>query len=828
MFFEKCKEELPVDRSCQTVRLTQFLLPGCFDRPDAATLPEGYHAILPPQILTRTTGSQSDPADVERDVQRRFDRVKKQLPTTRALAEGRLPDPRSHERDVDGMRKALTSADPKLCVAEIPDEKLYERYLAHIETVQGREIRRVGNALHRAGFLHAPIQTESDLLEAVKAVNYPDAVQPLSTRFPLVAFCAIWEQSWCPRGYARGELINSISLAPGEELTLEMHTWTKETFKSERELAVESEVTLTNNVTARDHLEVVGKLATQSSFGANSNVNITIPIEGIPLGIGGGLDAETVLNTALDTTVQRTTESTTEAASALRSERKLRIEVARETGREEKQLRKVANANRCHTLNVHYFEVLSQYEVRTELVDIVPCVLLETPIDPITVDWVLCHEHILKRGLLSRLFLQGFEAAKALATHEKLEEANEESALQTDPLPPIPSTSPIELEMRNHRDAITRAYTTLVDTLSENETSRGALLQAVVELDLVSMGAAVADLLEDLPKLLALGILRLNPTATNALDGLVSPGTGVSGLESVRNFFSSVTPRDFKHINPMGTAAGKALDAIGIPSEVSDLLLWTWPEILDIVRDDCGLYVAVKAAHRRLSELQPAVVGPDVGRRAAAEFESEASKLLDPPRSISRAQLAGAEVEFDRLRCHIEEHRIHYFQLVWDSLSVSEGWRRLYPMLDCLLERRPIGFVDRRAAYPVQYEEPLRSAFPIDETAQPSLKVFLEELKEKFRARTKSVAKVDLPTLGTVAEAQLGSCEACESYIVESRRVDIRQQDAKAAVDEAKAQLDKVEAARREKRLVAEPPDLTDPIEQPRGELYVNLRESGQ
>jgi hypothetical protein len=93
---------------------------------------------------------------------------------------------------------------------------------------------------------------------------------------------------------------------------------------------MESEASVSNRLTARDHLEVVSKLAAESSMGVNAKVEVSIPVKGVPIGVGAGSNTSSTFSSVMETTAQRTVESTTEAASALRSQRKIRIEVARE------------------------------------------------------------------------------------------------------------------------------------------------------------------------------------------------------------------------------------------------------------------------------------------------------------------------------------------------------------------------------------------------------------------------------------------------------------------------------------------------------------------
>lgn len=61
-----------------------------------------------------------------------------------------------------------------------------------------------------------------------------------------------------------------------------------------------------------------------------------------------------------------------------------------------------------------------------------------------------------------------------------------------------------------------------------------------------------------------------------------------------------------------------------------------------------------------------------------------------------------------------------------------------------------------------------------------------------------------MPTHGTVLEAMLGECDACDDFIQQSRLLDLRTNEAKTRQEEA-------EARRRELRLEATPPDLSPP-----------------
>lgn len=790
VYLDNCDDILPLDRLCHTVRFSQFLLPGCLAK-DAGKMPGHHYAIVQPQYLGLETKEELSDEHVKETVEKELQRIERHMPITRDLREGKLPDPNG-KVDVTEMRRTLAKRAPNLCAVELNDEEVGKHYQGFIQRAQRQEMKRILAPLRRYSIVSGQVASFDDFRYAITETLFPSPFQPLKSLFPHFAFCLVFEQEWCHKGYTRGERINSIGLAPGEELTLEVHSWTKEHFKSERELAVEAEMTLSNRLTARDHLEVASKIATQTNYGSNANVNVTIPVEGIPIGIGAGTNLGVALNTAIDTTAQRTTESTNEAVNTLKSQRKLRIEEARETGREEKQLRKVANTNRCHTLNIHYFEVLSNFEVTLKLVDVVPCVLLSMPQDVVIPAWVLCHEHILKAVLLDKVFLPGFEAAKTLETEAALERIEEESP---PPLPPNAPTAPTnrhEEEMQRHRQAILDAFNCLLENEEDAEDDIDQLGECGI--NIFCIVSELGDLASRLPKLIYSGLLRVNSSAFNALNRLRRDQNTAPALEAIRNFFASVTPRDYQY-NIIASTLAEALDQIGIPEAIVNVMIDGG--LIAYVDDDCGLYVAVKAAYERLQNLEAALRSADLEQQAATTFEEGAASpvFAEPEAPISRLARAEAEVEFNRLKCHIEENRTHYFTAIWSRTTIGLRRSTLFPQLECLLQRTPIGFVEDKAAYPITHREMFERWFKFAE---------LEDIKKRWAARSSEVLKVSLPTPGLIAEATVGQCCACEDYIVESRLIDLRQRGALASQEEA-------EAKRREKRIEAGQLEPFDP-----------------
>src|SRR5262249_29687441 len=156
----------------------------------------------------------------------------------------------------------------------------------------------------------------------------------------------------------------------------------------------------------RDTQEVVSELATESGskMGAKFSLNVPLGSSGATLGADLGGETTNQIRDSTKSTVSHTSERTEEAALTLKNLRKTRIEVARDTGKENKQTRVIVNTNRARSLNCNYFEVVANYFVQTRFVEYRPCILLPYRVLPVTRKWVLTHEFILRDALLDASF----------------------------------------------------------------------------------------------------------------------------------------------------------------------------------------------------------------------------------------------------------------------------------------------------------------------------------------------------------------------------------------------------------------------------------------
>ncbi len=629
------------------------------------------------------------------------------------------------------------------------------------------------------------------LAPALAAALDPVAAASLDGGDPVLALWARFEQRWVPQGYIRGELLASIGLAPGEQLQLEVHSWDKTTRRSETELLEESERRLSKKLTQRDSTDVVGEIAEQSSrkLSQDFRLGFELPTESGATVSGGGSsgnEAANALSNTLKNSASRAAERVAEASESLRSQRKLRIEVARDSGREERQTRTLANANRGHSLNCHYFEVLAAYRVETALRDVQACALLPIPRERVTRDWVLVHEDSLRASLRDPLFATGFDAARLLAVCARMEALRTAAAASADAAA-AGQVQPI-IEAFRTLDAAGRL---LVATLASDDCHAARLGGPAVLLGVVlwKMGSRRA-----LERALARAALEHWPATAQALGDLAASGGSAASAEALARRVDAAafsTPPSLAVLSDGLARLGAKL------GPVSTLLA----ALIGGSRlDDAGLATAVQ-------RVLPARGSGDAGNSGSSGHGGYSTGDDD---AYTRRERAAAEVEFERLRAHLELHWAHYQQAIWLGMNPDDRARWLAALgpITSHIDPRLLGFHGHKAIYAIRDPAVLAaSGLAPDLCAQLTKSITLPAAFE-----------LSLPTTGTTMEAHLGQCDACEDYIRDSRALELDR-------GRAEARQLAAEADRRERRLAAMPPLLEE--FEPRGAAALAVEVSG-
>lgn len=796
--------------------------------------------------------------------------LQEKIPILNQIKLGILPDPATRNRVEEKMQVLSLNSimTKKNSFSQEQVHKIYQQFIDNLEDEQNKLF--VNNI--------KPIiqMSQKDLLDIdklSKAISQSSIFQShlsYSLKYSVGLFVH-YEQFWRHLGYSRGELIKTLELSPGETVTLEYHYWDKSIIKNENELSTELELKSSSTLTQRDTKQLLDELTANNQLHLNGHEGGSIKIPDTPISLDAGVDGgiSSQLQPHVSNTINTTIESVVSTTNDFKQNRKVRIEETRDFGLENKQTRVVSNTNRCHTVQYNYFEIIANYEVATRLSTIRPCILLpyyvkceDKLVTAKNIDYkfILCQENVLKTALLDKLFLPGFEAAKKVASFNKVKELldGDFKPSNSSGTTPTSTLQNLEDEFDEYRKQITNDYNKIKESPKH-------FVQFANNLDLSKIDETITDVTDFIINLLnhpskAKHILyyislTLKNDAYNALKALKkSKDEKKSAERAMTDFFAKVDENDYQFQDPLSGEISKFFLSFGVPSDAADLLagilefflsvqaaaiagaiIGTLIEpgigtaigagigaavgaalelggssLLSSLRDDAGLHNDVEAAQSffKNTKLSPTGV---VNENLSSELPSSVTKTIAD--FVSLTDIADAEVELERLICHIKCNFEHYKQALWLSMGIDYRTELLIKTgYYNYVTNEVLGFVKGYVAFPLK-----NLAFFNKIIDVKRLLVNLETIQKESKEKS---AIITIPTSSTVITGQLGECDLCEDYIDKSRAADIRQQNAKAALDEAEIEYKKAktkvteqEVLRIAARLNSSPPDLSDPIE---------------
>ena len=208
-----------------------------------------------------------------------------------------------------------------------------------------------------------------------------------------------YRQRWNLLGYSRGELVQSVSLAPQQETTVE--------------------IIAAGDAAGQGPARVARQMAAGQSWRLDPDGDVVIPIRPVTMQDQKGLDFGDQLSDLNRSTHQLIQAATQKTSAWLKSGRKSQVV---EVG-QSRAGRRLHNPNLFQTLALDFFEVLASYRVQTDIVceQARLCVLTPSFL-PAQIDrsFILCYEGVLKDRLLSPVYLPGFEATHILAAYDRL------------------------------------------------------------------------------------------------------------------------------------------------------------------------------------------------------------------------------------------------------------------------------------------------------------------------------------------------------------------------------------------------------------------------
>lgn len=217
-----------------------------------------------------------------------------------------------------------------------------------------------------------------------------------------------FEIAWYPAGTALGELLNSITLAPCEQVNVAVVDWMR------RETAtVDRASEVRQHATQDMHHDTLIHEAMQSSVqsknftigsGTTSGARAAVPIQASMLdmtaGWGAAVSKSTTKHDVAASTTSQLSERITQASSFVGSQRSSVVFQSTASEHRTYQTRTVRNHNHCHTLNLMYYQVNRVYRVVTDYRGERDVILVKYENRDFDANRAYCHAGILKGALL--------------------------------------------------------------------------------------------------------------------------------------------------------------------------------------------------------------------------------------------------------------------------------------------------------------------------------------------------------------------------------------------------------------------------------------------
>jgi hypothetical protein len=598
-----------------------------------------------------------------------------------------------------------------------------------------------------------------------------------------------FRQQWLLRGYNRGRLVNSFTLAPQEEQTIEVFKWDRMTRSMESTTGFESEDSSESSSTRRDTRDVARDVARQTGFETNSSGKVGFKVGVVNADLSAGFNARAGINDAEKETRGAITEATSRSTGRVRTSRTLKVVESREQGQETRTTRKLRNPNACHTLTVAFSEILANYEVKTfvradqaRLVVLVNSASLKA-IDHFTPANIREHETPLRLALMDRALADGFDAARFLDARER---ACKVLCKGCD-CDPATGGGQDSTQLSNVRAAAAALATTLA-------TINGTVV--VFPLSVPALTTPAPQPVDDVRRYAFKKALQAYaPSLLGDLTALglsTTPGSNsISQLEGVNRIVSSIADETYpKFTNDGAVRDGVRNEMYGaiflmmIPEPIAAgiTLGVLWGRINGLPTfDDFGLVSAIGAFRAAFSAwkawlAEEAEKDEKVAAIRRIEKQERELRVLE---AFPLRDTAEAQERLETLLGHLNDprNRDHYRFAVWNERSGATDSTLMQLALAGLVEPNPVGMVGDLLAVPLKV--PAGSKFA---------QFFNDSLSDLLKNPPQDIQDHILPTPALYAEAIVGTCCACEDSLERGTQLELDRKDIENQIRQLEAQ----------------------------------------
>lgn len=603
-----------------------------------------------------------------------------------------------------------------------------------------------------------------------------------------------YSQEWNLVGYSRGSLLSSLTLAPKEELSIEILTYDKHKITNENSLTTEVEINSELSVMAKASTKVTNEIIDTTDAKAEFGLGIPVPAGNIPVKIDSKGTLNKNIKDTLSLSAEKISELTQKATEKIKSTNQVKIVQSREFGEEKKVIRKLSNPNNSRTLTFNHFEILENYQVNTKYNgNLQTCLLVENPYYKTAIDlnFILAYQDKLAASLLNKTYAAGLDAALKLSAQRWYE----------------------------NKKATDLILSKLAEENSDDTTGSST---DVIEKNIIRYAI---DLKTLLVRFLSVDIQKATMILFNELSGSGDNRPTDEEVEYAEMSFGLASFwMKFRMVYP--TIESKARTFVSqLPDNPSEAIALTevekfvnglddeWLSSLKLVAVDIvaglilGMLVGPQAALAAAaiaplmgqllvdkSEGLPSLIGKcktEVSNyqklnsvvSVAADLEDSSSKF--PEQDIfTLNELAAAYAEFEKLVLHIEVNKAYYTNRIWQLEDSEVRYSRLKLQgLDKFIENKILGFVGHKAAFELKLDN-------LPKDYQEYIETNVLNPKQSANSKDLFTNNLTLPTSGVYMESLLGKCEALEPMVMQ--RIELELEMSKIQNEIAKQRLEQL------------------------------------
>lgn len=230
-----------------------------------------------------------------------------------------------------------------------------------------------------------------------------------------VAADLLYSQTWAFQRLYLSDISASISLAPGEKLTLTIKKTQRTQLTENTMQSSDSLDSSESTIVDKDVLNVQRSSVHAQQWHVDGNANISIGGGAFTLGGNAGTSGST--QTTSNTVVEQISESTQKTARRLQTLQKIEVARQSELFTEEVQNRTIENPYRDRSLTLNVYELVKDYSVTTELGEIRPVIILEITDLELDREFMLSQGAFLDEAMLDRTLVAELrEALQAVRT----------------------------------------------------------------------------------------------------------------------------------------------------------------------------------------------------------------------------------------------------------------------------------------------------------------------------------------------------------------------------------------------------------------------------